>query len=182
MFIDPRIAIEKGWVRGIADQSLQVQPNAIDFTLDHVFTISENRFIICKDPQNPKKEMKQMRGGTEVNVAPDRATDVQFFQLLPKSSYDILSDMFVTLPEGVAALLVTRSTFVRNGLFLVSGLYDTGFSGHIGCVLHNMGAHATVEKGTRVGQIIFIEASNSGIYAGQYNHLLGTNAPHVGNH
>lgn len=177
MFINPKVAIEQGWVSGINNQNVQVQPNAIDFTLDRLFNINDNEFIVCKDPANANKEMKQMRGGAELAPSPDRRTGVQFFNL-DTGSYDMLSDVFVELPDGVAAMLVTRSTFVRNGLFLVSGLYDTGFKGHVGCVLHNMLGAAKVEKGTRVGQIIFIEASSAGVYAGGYNHAAGTAAPH----
>lgn len=177
MFINPKTAIEKGWVKGISNEALQVQPNAIDFTLDRVFSIHDNEFIICTDPANPNKEMKQMRGGHEMGPYPDRRTGIQFFNL-DTGSYDILSDLFVDVPDGVAAMLVTRSTFVRNGLFLVSGLYDTGFKGHVGCVLHNLKGTAKVQKGTRVGQVIFVEASSAGQYAGQYNHAAGTNAPH----
>lgn len=177
MFINPKEAIANGWITGIQDEELQVQPNAIDFTLDRLFNINDNEFIVCKDPANPKKEMKQMRGGAEMSPYPDRRTGIQFFSL-DTGSYDMLSDVFVEVPEGVAAMLVTRSTFVRNGLFLVSGLYDTGFKGHVGCVLHNMMGTAKVQKGTRVGQIIFVEASHANVYAGGYNHAAGTAAPH----
>lgn len=177
MFINPKTAIESGWITGIQDTEVQVQPNAIDFTLDRVFNISDNEFIVAKDLANPKKELKQMRGGNELLPYPDRRTGIQLFNL-DSGSYDILSDLYVELPEGVAAMLVARSTFVRNGLFLVSGLYDSGFKGHIGCVLHNMKGVAKVQKGVRVGQIIFIEASSAGTYAGGYNHAAGTAAPH----
>lgn len=178
MFINPRTAIEKGWITGIQDEELQVQPNAIDFTIDRMFNINDNQFIIAKDQANPKKELKQMRGGNEFLPYPDRATGIQLFNL-KAGSYDILSDVFVELPEGVAAMLVTRSTFVRNGLFLVSGLYDSGFKGHIGCVLHNQIGTAKIQKGTRIGQIVFVEASTAFAYAGNYNHELGTKAPHI---
>lgn len=178
MFINPKHAIQEGWISGIKDEDVQVQPNAIDFTLDRLFSISDNEFIICADPANAFKEIKQMRGGTEIAPYPDRRTGIQFFNL-DTGSYDILSDVYVDLPQGVAALLVTRSTFIRNGLFLIAGLYDSGFKGHIGCVLHNLKGTAKVQKGTRVGQVIFVSSENAKLYAGHYNHELGTNAPHV---
>jgi deoxycytidine triphosphate deaminase len=178
MFINPKHAIKEGWITGIKDEDVQVQPNAIDFTLDRLFSISDNEFIICADPANPFKEMKQMRGGAELSPYPDRRSGIQFFNL-DTGSYDILSDVYVEVPEGMACLLVTRSTFVRNGLFLVSGLYDSGFKGHIGCVLHNLKGTAKVQKGTRVGQVIFVSSETAKMYAGGYNHEAGTNAPHI---
>lgn len=178
MFINPKHAIQEGWISGIKNEDVQVQPNAIDFTLDRLFSISDNEFIICADPANTFKEIKQMRGGAEIDPVLDRRTKVELFHL-NTGSYDILSDIYVELPEGIAALLVTRSTFIRNGLFLIAGLYDSGFKGHVGCVLHNLKSLAKVQKGTRVGQIIFVSSETAKMYAGSYNHELGTNAPHT---
>lgn len=173
MFVDPRIAIEKGWVKGVADQAKQVQPNAIDFTLDHVWSINmKNTFVVSEGG-------KHMRGGSEIFPVPHRDGSGELWTL-DTGVYDCLSDIYVELPEGIAAMLVIRSTFNRNGLFLTSGLYDSGFKGHIGFVLHNPST-SKIYTGTRIGQIIFVESASAGVYAGGYNHLLGTNAPHIGN-
>lgn len=175
MFINPHYAIQQGWITGIKNPEVQIQPNAVDFTLDKLFEInSTNEFIISTNPENPSKELKQMRGGAELAPVVDRRSGVQFYHLRGLSSYDILSDIYVTVPEGVAAILVTRSTFVRNGLFVVSGLYDSGFKGHVGCVVHNLSGSAKVEQGTRVGQIIFVKSENASLYAGGWNHEKGT--------
>lgn len=174
MFIDPRVAIEKGWVKGVVDQEKQVQPNAIDFMLDEVWSINlANTFIVSEGG-------KQMRGGAKIEPVEQRDGSGDFWNL-DNIVYDCLSNMYVELPDGVSAMLVTRSTFVRNGLFIVSGLYDSGFKGHIGFVLHSP-AMTKIKVGTRIGQIIFVEASSAGMYAGSYNHMLGTNAPHMGKH
>lgn len=181
MFINPRVAIEKGWITGIKNEIVQVQPNAIDFTLDHLYEINPtNEFIICVDPSNPNKELKQMRGNSnEIQPYIDRRTNVGLYRIDVDRTYDATSDIYVNLPNGVAALTIIRSTFNRNGMFLTSGLYDSGYSGHVGFVIHNRLGVAKVEQGIRVGQIIFIEASSAGLYAGDYNHAVGTLAPHM---
>lgn len=176
MFISPKTAIKEGWVTGIKNQDLQVQPNAIDFTLDRLFTINHfKKFSIHTDPTTGK-EKKQMRGGEELTTANNVANNM--FSLTERTSYDMLSDMFVKLPEGVAAMTIIRSSFCRNGLFLTSGLYDSGFEGHIGCVIHNNNGRAEIEKGIRIGQIMFIQAEAAGLYAGGFNHGKGTAALH----
>jgi deoxycytidine triphosphate deaminase len=179
MFINPTVAIERGWVTGIKNPDVQVQPNAIDFTLDHLYEIKHNDFIICNDTVNPGKEIKQMRGTTEISPYPDRRSGVQFYGI-GNSSYDGLSDVYVNLPEDVAAMTIIRSTFNRNGIFLTSGLYDTGYKGHIGFVLHSRIGTAKIEQGIRIGQIMFVEASSAGVYAGGYNHDVGTTAKQHG--
>ncbi len=163
MFINPKIAIREGWVTGITNEETQVQPNAIDFTLDRVFVIEErNDFVISE-------EGKQMRGGGELGSIPDRRTGLSFWHLMGRTSYDGMSNVFVCVPENVVVELVIRSTFNRNGLFLTSGLYDSGFEGNIGFVLHNVSGPAAIGEGTRVGQIKFIEAQSAAMYEGGYN-------------
>ena len=180
MFISPKTAIEEGWITHpnctkLTDWSSNkfLNPNAIDFTLDKVFTIREdNAFII-------DEENKMMRGCDEHRTIVDRATSKEYWNMAGDSVYDCMSDLYVEVPDGVACELIIRSTFSRNGIFLTSGLYDTGFKGNIGFALHNRCAGILkVGAGTRIGQIKFVESNSVGVYAGQYNHAAGTLAPH----
>lgn len=176
MFINPKIAIENGWIKGnISDK--HIQPNAIDFTLDRVFRIDP--FCSCAITEQGKR----MRGQAEVQPYPGSRELYNIEGIDPQTliwniehgSWDCMSDLYVELPEGVAAQLIIRSTFNRNGMFLTSGLYDSGFKGHIGFVLHNvMNGISFIAKGTRVGQIIFVASENAGVYAGGWNHEQGT--------
>lgn len=167
MYINPKTAIEKGWITGITDPEKQVQPNAIDFTLDRVFNIDDwNTFVISE-------EGKTMRGGIENIPVPHRADDIKYWELDANSVYDGMSNIMVDLPEGVACELIIRSTFNRNGLFLTSGLYDSGFKGHIGFAIHNRSGLARIGVGTRIGQIKFVASDSAGVYAGGYNHSEG---------
>jgi len=163
MYINPKLALEQGWIDGIVNPDTQIQPNAIDFTIDTLFSIDNSTpFIIDEDH-------KQMRGGQKVDV------DAQGYWIIePNTVHDALSNIYVNLPEGVAANLIIRSTLNRNGLFLTSGLYDSGFKGNVGFALHNMSGVAKIKPGTRVGQIILTRSDPGGLYAGGYNHEKGT--------
>lgn len=145
-----------------------IQPNAFDFTLDKVYKINHsNTFFI-------NEEGKQMRTGSEHLPVTNRRTQTQEWVLEGDSVYDGMSDIYVQIPDGIAAMLITRSVFSRNGLFLTSGLYDSGYNGHIGFAIHNRSGPAHIGVGTRIGQIIFVEAENALQYAGQWNHEQGT--------
>lgn len=164
MFISPQVAIDSGWITGFTDPTNQIQPNAIDFTLDRLFSINQSKpFIISK-------EAKQMRGGEEMLTDNDGNWSLYNHPAV----YDGQSDMFVDIPEGVVASLIIRSTFNRNGIFLTSGLYDSGFKGHIAFALHNRSGPATIERGVRIGQIMFMTSDSVGQYTGGYNHEQGT--------
>jgi deoxycytidine triphosphate deaminase len=168
MFISPKVAIENGWVTGITNEDKQVQPNAIDFTIDHLYTISNrNEFVISENE-------KQMRGGKQISPEPDVTSTEEWWYIEPNTSYDGMSNIHVKLPEGVAAQLIIRSTFNRNGIFLTSGLYDSGYEGAIGFALHNNSGRARIAPGTRIGQLIFVKSDSEGMYAGGYNHKKGT--------
>lgn len=164
MFINPKIAIEQGWITGIRDPEKQVQPNAIDFTLDHLKEVDRDTLPLISEAG------KKMRGVWDVYPAADGNWVVERGIV-----YDGTSDAYVTLPDGVAALLFTRSTFARNGVFIISGLYDTGYKGHIGFTMYSFaGPRTLVQPGVRVGQIAFVEASAAKTYAGGWNHEAGT--------
>jgi deoxycytidine triphosphate deaminase len=165
MFINPKHAIAEGWVKfpeWMPEEFQQrcIQPNALDFTVDHMYGINDDQFQISEAG-------KLMR--TQYPLA---QVDGMFH--LNKGCYDAMSDFYVTVPEGVAAHLITRSTFNRNGLFIQSGLYDSGFRGNCGFVIYNMGGSAVIAPHTRIGQLIFTTSEDSGkLYAGGYNTEAG---------
>lgn len=160
--ISPKYAIEQGWIKGIKNPKKQIQPNAIDFSIDNLYTIAEDKPFIISE------EAKTMRGGDKVE--PNEG----YFELDGHSVYDGLSEIFVELPEGVACKLIIRSTYNRNGIFITSGLYDSGYKGSIGFAIHNRSGKAFIAPGTRIGQIEFYRADKNGKYEGGWNHEEGT--------
>lgn len=175
MFISPKIAITEGWITKTGYDSYDdwndakyVSPNAIDFTLDKLFTIHEHNIFRIDE------NSKLMRGGDEVTTTNDPRFNKDYWNLSPHTSYDGMSDFYVNIPEGVAAMLIVRSTFNRNGIFITSGLYDSGFQGHCGFAIHNNSGAAQVAPNTRIGQIIFVESESTKMYSGGYNHKSGS--------
>ena len=170
MFINPKIAITNGWIKGdIEDKN--IQPNAIDFTLDKLFTIARHQIFAINETS------KKMRGGKEMepkvngfDYDKEQMYGSPFWVLERRTTYDGMSNMYVELPEGVACMLIVRSTFNRNGIFITSGLYDSRFKGHIGFAIHNNSGHAHIEQGTRIGQIIFVSSDSASTYDGGWNH------------
>lgn len=162
MIISPNEVIANGWIDGIKDPEKQVQPNAIDFTVDQLFTIdSDKPFIISE-------EGKTMRGGSKIEVVDG------YWKIPAKTVVDALSNIYVNLPVGVASKLIIRSTLNRNGVFLTSGLYDSGYKGSIGFAIHNNSGDMFIAPGTRIGQIEFYQAEKAGEYKGGWNHEAGT--------
>lgn len=177
MFINPKIAIDQKWITH-TDESIDwdkfVQPNAIDFTVDRLFSIKDEPFFIAES-------FKQMRGGKEIEPEMVHLSNLgvnqpnqEMWIMYPHTVADGMSNFYVNVPEGVACEFIVRSTFNRNGIFITSGLYDSGFTGHIGIAIHNRGDIAYIAPGTRIGQIKFIESDNAGQYSGGWNHTKGS--------
>lgn len=76
----------------------------------------------------------------------------------------------VDLPKTVYMELKLRSSLARRGILMGCGLYDPGFHGDSGCILHNNSENEiTLEAGTRICQAVFYTADAAGSYEGEYN-------------
>ena len=114
-----------------------------------------------------------MRGGHEIAAEFSGRFNINVWVLQPHTSYDAMSSFYMDIPEGVAVDIIIRSTFNRNGVFITSGLYDTGYLGNMGFVIHNNSGYVFLAPNTRIGQIRFWESDSEGKYAGGYNTANG---------
>jgi deoxycytidine triphosphate deaminase len=132
------------------------QPNAVDLRLDKIYKIKEDVFEISNDHKKHR--------GTNYEVQPDRNG---FFFLEP-GHYEVVMENIVHVGESEAGWVITRSTLNRNGLFLTSGLYDSGYHGVMAGVLHVTIGPARIKKGTRIGQYLSFDAEMLKAYDGDY--------------
>lgn len=132
-----------------------VQQAAVDIRLENVWRM-EGEFVINEDN-------KQHRSTVMLECDDDG-----YYHLQP-GSYEISFDHDISIGQDEAALVITRSTLVRNGLLCASGLWDPGFVGRGGCCLHVNGGPARIKKGTRVAQFVVWKTLNpQGEYDGDY--------------
>jgi deoxycytidine triphosphate deaminase len=137
-----------------------VQPNAVDLRLDKVFAIRPVLFTIGEDENG--KETKAHRGSLE--MYPDKDG---YFYLNP-GSYEVVMENIINVGADEAGWVITRSTLNRNGLFITSGLYDSGYHGVMAGALHVIGAAAKIKRGTRVGQFLLFTSQSVKKYDGDY--------------
>ena len=132
------------------------QPNACDLRLDKIYKIKEDVFEISNDHKKHR--------GTDYEIQPGR--DGYFF--LEPGHYEVVMENIVHVGESEAGWVITRSTLNRNGLFLTSGLYDSGYHGVMAGVLHVTIGPARIKKGTRIGQYLSFDAESLSSYDGDY--------------
>jgi dUTP pyrophosphatase len=135
-----------------------VQPNAVDLRVDKIFQINPGAFIIGEENG---KEIKVHRGSSEL------PTDGQGYWNLPPGAYEIIMENIINVGPDEAGWVITRSTLNRNGLYITSGLYDSGYNGVMAGALH-VTAFSRIKKGTRVGQFLLFSSQSLKKYDGDY--------------
>ena len=150
-----------------------LSPNGIDFRLTELFMQEAGRGNVFVLGQENKKHhldyYKIPPLARNIAVFEDDKASRMTWAVEPGMSYDFNTNVVVNIPPGVAAVLYTRSTLIRNGLFITAGVYDSGYRGSIGGHLHSIQTTAILEVGARIGQVIFMSAANASVYSGSYN-------------
>ena len=132
------------------------QPNAVDLRVDKIFKIKDEIFAISNEEKKHR--------GTEYELR----LDSQGYYFLEPGHYEVVMENIIHVGEGDAGFVITRSTLNRNGCFLTSGLYDSGYHGVMAAVLHVCIGPARIKKGTRIGQYLSFDAEALKMYDGDY--------------
>ena len=132
-----------------------VQPNAVDLRIGKVLKIRSETFVIDED-------QKVHRGADPVDI------DAHGYWMLEPGSYEIVMENIINVGDGEAGFVITRSTLNRNGVFITSGLYDTGYNGVMAGVMHVTTGPMKIKPGTRVGQYLSWKAEALSKYDGDY--------------
>ena len=136
-----------------------VQPNAVDLRIDKIFRIDSSKTFVIGEEDG--KEIKQHRGSIELYP------DEQGYWYLNPGSYEVIMENIINVGPDEAGWVITRSTLNRNGLFITSGLYDSGYHGVMAGALH-VTSPAKIKKGTRVGQFLLFTSQSLKKYDGDY--------------
>ena len=83
------------------------QPNAVDLRVSKIFKM-DGQFLISED--------KKVHRSTE-EIIPDEKD----WWSLDTGVYEIVMENIVSVGEGYAGFVITRSTLNRNGVFITSG-------------------------------------------------------------
>lgn len=132
-----------------------IQQNAVDLRLKTVRRIKPTLFVI-------DEESKIHRETEEV------ALDEEGYWFLEPGTYEITTNHVIKMGETEAGFVITRSTLNRNGVFITSGNYDSGYNGSMAGCLHVHGGPMKIKPGTRVGQMLLWEAEALSQYDGDY--------------
>lgn len=132
----------------------QIQPNGVDIRImkAYKFKSSTDAKILQNTVLKPSiYEIKSNNGAF----------------CLKRGTYIVRYLEKITIPKGVAGLMMPRSSLMRCGSMLNTALWDSGYSGQ-GIGLLQVSVPLTIEENATIGQIIFIPANKGELYSGQY--------------
>jgi len=152
MFIHPVNAFTK--VTNIDDT--MIQPNTVDLRINKIFKIGRGPMHIDEDKKEHRKLIEQ-----EVDENGN-------YVLGLGEVFEIESNQQVEIAEDEIALVLGRSTFNRNGVLIVSSIYDSGFKDYAGATLYNLGGETTVKPNTRFAHLVIAKAESLHKYDGDY--------------
>ena len=124
------------------------------------------------------KEVKQINGGIVMadktivdeytEIMPTKNANGKLIYKLEPGTYSITFEQGVKLPTNRAAFIRHRSSILRCGGIITSGVYDPSFYvDEMGGVLIAT-KPIIIERGARVAQIIMFESQESQAYDGQF--------------
>ena len=140
-------------ITGVQDGDLQ--PNCPDLRIDRVFAIGEDVFELSETSN-------RMRSSVEI------LPDADGWFSLPVGTYDVTTSNTVEVGEGYAGWVIQRSTLLRNNITAQSAIYDSGYSGVVGCRMQVGSGPARIQRGTRIAQFVLVEAETLTKYNGSY--------------
>lgn len=162
MVLDGRSIVEKRMVMlgdsELLDTTSQIQPNGVDLRVDKLYEVHGKVQVPHDGKVAHELQIREIEPKTN------------WFQIKPTAGNLYYADFVeeISVPGGWCATLITRSSLVRSGVDVVSGLWDSGFSGKLGCCLR-IAAPIEIEWGARLCQVMFHESKFNGhLYDGRY--------------
>jgi deoxycytidine triphosphate deaminase len=108
------------------------------------------------------KELQVQQVGIDLTLSSDVSVRSRDFINIAFSEKFDMQDNF--------GLVFIRSSLSRNGIFISSGVYDSGFKGIGGVTIYNFSDKTlNLLKGCRIAQMIVFKADSFKLYAGHYN-------------
>lgn len=161
--IDGPTIIDKNYVTfpsdSVFDTEEQIQPNGVDLRVEEVKLVSGRA-------QLPREGRIV---GTEVQIAQVAAKDGWFDLHSLNGNYLVEFAESISVPDGFCATIITRSSLVRVGMDVITGLWDTGFQGRLGASVR-LRNPVQIQVGARLAQVMFHASEFNGLrYAGSYH-------------
>lgn len=138
------LILEKELIRSYIEVDKQLTPNGFDLTVGQIFMFAGKGEIGFSNEERILPELK------EINLK-NNAIE------LSKGCYKIRTNEILKMPLDLIAIAMPRSSLLRSGVTVSTGIWDAGFEGKSEFLLevHNDNGFK-LRKNARVVQLIFM--------------------------
>ena len=164
MILGPKILLklvnEKKLIEGLGERDLKAPEGAgFDLRLGEVYTIFGNAFLGITHRETPKIE----------KVIEYKEGELRTIKIKPGDFYLVTTIEKVNIPLDLCAVFIPRTTTFRSGLFLRTGVGQSGYEGKLTFGLKNEGPiPVEIELGARFVFVQFHEVTGGMQYRGQW--------------
>jgi len=149
-------------VEGIYDHEIQVEPNGVELTLQRIERFTNGGAVAYDNSERVLSPSKPIGFGSDGWVH------------LEPGVYKVIFNEVVNIPLDMAAIARPRSTLLRCGVTVETGVWDAGYNGRSESMLvvYNQNGFR-VKRNARLIQLLFyhltkpVDTGYSGIYQGE---------------
>jgi dUTP pyrophosphatase len=147
-----------GLFRDYIDVDTQVTPNGFDMTLASIEELTSPGRIDYSNEERVLSDTKQVQ------------FDEQGWAFLQPGTYRIVYNEIVSIPLNAIAIARTRSSLLRCGVSIETGVWDAGYCGRSSSMLNVANPHGMyLKKDARVLQLVFFDLDDeTESYSGAY--------------
>lgn len=156
-----RDIVQRGVLSNLTNEEEQVQSSGVDLTLKAVHAFASKGVIGINNSQ------RKIADYAEVKPNPEG------IYILPAGVFVFEYNEIVDIPKDAALTVHPRSSMVRNGVSLFSGLYDAGYAGPTSALIHVLNPFGLdIYRGARAAQLAChqMESAHPEGYQGKYQH------------
>lgn len=140
--------MKDGLVENMVDENVQIQPDGVDLTIGDILIPWEKGII---DFDNSKRHISGSH-----RLPPSEGN---IYHLMRGNAYIVKVRERITLPNNIAALVKSRSSLIRSGVYIGSAIFGPGYSGLGQVLLHVLNPYGLdLTTNARICQIVFFEA------------------------
>jgi len=155
---------KKKLIEGFIDQDVQLTSNGFDLTAGKVFEFAGKGELDFSNLERVLPETKEVRAKKKTKI------DKYGWWNLKAGAYKIKTNESLNLPKNLTAVAFSRTSLLRMGAYVQTGVWDAGFKGKSEFVLRVENEKGIrVKQNARLAQIIFfrineVKKGYSGIY------------------
>jgi dUTP pyrophosphatase len=156
--LELRKLIENGLVSEFISLNDQLTPNGFDLTVAKIYTFKSRGELGFSNNQRILPNIEEI-------------TWKDGYAELPKGCYKIKTNETIRMPLNLIAIAMPRSSLLRSGITISTGVWDAGFTGKSEFLLSVQNEYGfKIWKNARVVQLVFLRTNEvkegyNGIYS-----------------